>query len=598
MAKILVVVPKEYLKDIALEAINILEIDADVLLSDVMSMDDVVEKINKSGAKIVVARGYQATYLEENTSYCIVPICLTSNEVALLIKKACQIAQKKRPNITLFGYKNTFGDISHLDEIFDANIKLEILKDDENIKLEEAKRDNVDVIIGGNKVVRLAKEKNIEAIFCDSSMDSMINALKTAKGMLRTIDNELKNYPQFNTLLDVSFNQIYQINRMHQVEMANKSAQNYIGFDVISKNINDIFEGIDISAIDDMFLGKIEIYQGVLEYEKDILNYTLVPVIFESTVKELILSISIVSHATTARKQDFVKGYVASASFQSIQTKSDDLKNTIRLAKLLSVESDPIFISSSCGLDKDNMAEAIHNFSPRKNGPFIRINCYYREDEMEDLIFNKALDKANSGTLTLIGFNHLSKRIQNRIFYSYVSKGDSFDLNEDNKYDVRFIFVSDKSLKELNVDNEITDELFYYLKPFELQIPPLNSRYEDLLSIIKDGFDSYILKYKKNIKVDNEVIEYLAHLNWDGNDIELMQNIKYIVLETSSKILSIEFVKKCMVKKNIDETTNTNVYDPILNAYYKYNGNRTKMAKELDISTTTLWRKLKKYNLE
>ncbi len=598
MAKILVVVPKEYLKDIALDAINTLEIDADVLLSDVMSMDDVVEKINKSGAKIVVARGYQATYLEENTPYCIVPICLTSNEVALLIKKACQIAQKKRPNITLFGYKNTFGDISHLDEIFDANIKLEILKDDENIRLEEAKRDNVDVIIGGNKVVRLAKEKNIEAIFCDSSMDSMINALKTAKGMLRTIDNELKNYPQFNTLLDVSFNQIYQINRMHQVEMANKSAQNYIGFDVISNNINDIFEGIDISAIDDMFLGKIEIYQGVLEYEKDILNYTLVPVIFESTVKELILSISIVSHATTAHKQDFVKGYVASASFQSIQTKSDDLKNTIRLAKLLSVESDPIFISSSCGLDKDNMAEAIHNFSPRKNGPFIRINCYYREDEMEDLIFNKALDKANSGTLTLIGFNHLSKRIQNRIFYSYVSKGDSFDLNEDNKYDVRFIFVSDKSLKELNVDNEITDELFYYLKPFELQIPPLNSRYEDLLSIIKDGFDSYILKYKKNIKVDNEVIEYLAHLNWDGNDIELMQNIKYIVLETSSKILSIEFVKKCMVKKNIDETTNTNVYDPILNAYYKYNGNRTKMAKELDISTTTLWRKLKKYNLE
>ena len=248
MAKILVVVPKEYLRDIALDAIKTLEVNADVILSDVMSMDEVIQKITKSKAKIVVARGYQATYLEENTPFTIVPICLTSNEIALLIKKACEIAQKKRPNITLFGYKNTFGDISHLDEVFDANIKLEMLNDDESIKLEEAKRDMVDVVIGGNKVVRLAKEKNMEAIFCDSSIDSIINALKTAKNMSFTIDNELKNYPQFNTLLDVSFNQIYQLNRMHQIELANKSAQNYIGYDIIGKNIEDVFDSIDIKS--------------------------------------------------------------------------------------------------------------------------------------------------------------------------------------------------------------------------------------------------------------------------------------------------------------------------------------------------------------
>ena len=295
MAKILVVVPKEYLRDIALDAIKTLEVNADVILSDVMSMDEVIQKITKSKAKIVVARGYQATYLEENTPFTIVPICLTSNEIALLIKKACEIAQKKRPNITLFGYKNTFGDISHLDEVFDANIKLEMLNDDESIKLEEAKRDMVDVVIGGNKVVRLAKEKNMEAIFCDSSIDSIINALKTAKNMSFTIDNELKNYPQFNTLLDVSFNQIYQLNRMHQIELANKSAQNYIGYDIIGKNIEDVFDSIDIKVIDEMFLRKLEIYQGVLEYQKDILNYTLVPVILENVVKELILSVSITS---------------------------------------------------------------------------------------------------------------------------------------------------------------------------------------------------------------------------------------------------------------------------------------------------------------
>ena len=96
MAKILVVVPKEYLRDIALDAIKTLEVNADVILSDVMSMDEVIQKITKSKTKIVVARGYQATYLEENTPFTIVPICLTSNEIALLIKKACEIAQKKR----------------------------------------------------------------------------------------------------------------------------------------------------------------------------------------------------------------------------------------------------------------------------------------------------------------------------------------------------------------------------------------------------------------------------------------------------------------------------------------------------------------------
>lgn len=91
-----------------------------------------------------------------------------------------------------------------------------------------------------------------------------------------------------------------------------------------------------------MFLRKLEIYQGVLEYQKDILNYTLVPVILENVVKELILSVSIVSHTFNVNKEDYTNGYVATASFQSIQTKSEDYKNTIRLAKLLSVESDPL----------------------------------------------------------------------------------------------------------------------------------------------------------------------------------------------------------------------------------------------------------------
>lgn len=153
---------------------------------------------------------------------------------------------------------------------------------------------------------------------------------------------------------------------MHQIELANKSAQNYIGYDIIGKNIEDVFDSIDIKVIDEMFLRKLEIYQGVLEYQKDILNYTLVPVILENVVKELILSVSIVSHTFNVNKEDYTNGYVALASFQSIQTKSEDYKNMIRLAKLLSVESDPLFISSGCGLDKENISEAIHNFSQRK----------------------------------------------------------------------------------------------------------------------------------------------------------------------------------------------------------------------------------------
>lgn len=55
---------------------------------------------------------------------------------------------------------------------------------------------------------------------------------------------------------------------MHQIELANKSAQNYIGYDIIGKNIEDVFDSIDIKVIDEMFLRKLEIYQGVLEYQK------------------------------------------------------------------------------------------------------------------------------------------------------------------------------------------------------------------------------------------------------------------------------------------------------------------------------------------
>lgn len=587
MKRISIVLPKEYLVDLAKEALNKLNIDADIFLCDSNNISEVIKKVHNT--KILIARGYQALYFKEHTNIPIVNICLTSNEIALLIKRAKEIINKEDVHIALIGYQNTFGDISHLDEVFDVKLSMyTIYNQNEEECLSNAINDNVDIVIGGNKIVNLCSNLNIKSLFCDSTLDSILNALIIAKKMDETLEYESLNNNQINTLLDVSFNQIYQLDIHHNIEMANNSAIYYLNCnitDLVGKKIEDIFTNLEYDIIESIINKEIEVFKGAINYNNDILNYTIVPILTVDTITKVIVSINLISKNT---KTNYNNNLV---TFLNIKTKSETFKKNIRLAKLISYSDKPAFIHSPIGLESDELALAIHNFSKNNNNRVIKI---IGNSDLDYTIFDKVINIDKNCTIIINKFESLNLSFQYYIYYNFIIK-DKNNINYIDK-NYRFIFISNDSLDILHLNNLIIDELYYLLSCFEINIPKLNDRYEDLINYIKEFVLEFTESEKKNLIISEETIIYLTKFNYEGNLIQLKQFIKYLILFSPTKVLKNDFIKESYNK--IFKEKSKDILDPIIITYNKYNGNRKKMAEELGISTTTLWRKLKKYNLE
>lgn len=256
-------------------------------------------------------------------------------------------------------------------------------------------------------------------------------------------------------------------------------------------------------------------------------------------------------------------------------------------------------------------------------GPFVSINVrgVDQEKQMQALFGGEpgevkkeqevqgALGMANHGTLLINGIERLTPQVQYMIYRifqpGYMSKPDFFAVDN---LDVRIIACTHRNLKLLMEEEKFNRELFYFLQGLTLEIPSLTERKEDLGECVDQYILKYSQKYNKYLKLTEGGREKLLSLTWEGNLIQIQSFCERLVLEAE--------------KRNIGESDVGNLYDslyPLVRrvkggeqvvVYHskeavelaellkKHNGSRALVARELGISTTTLWRRMKKFGIE
>lgn len=317
-------------------------------------------------------------------------------------------------------------------------------------------------------------------------------------------------------------------------------------------------------------------------------------------------------------------------SFSNILGNNAKFREVINLAKDMAHSDINILIKGESGTGKELFARAIHMASGRE-GYFVPINCSAIPNELiESELFGYAggaftgalkegrigkIELANNGTLFLDEIGDMPLNMQPKIL-RVLEDGEITPIGSEKsiKVDIRVIAASNKDLERMVELGTFRKDLYYRLNSVIIEIPPLRDRRDDIPFLANRFVQDYCMEYGVNIlNFSNEVMDAFMEHDWEGNVRELKNIIERMVIlarNNKSHVIDINLLPDNMLKNRINRIgKRKNSYDlntvvreierkTILNALERTGYNKLKAAKLLNIPRSTLYFKMKKYNIK
>ena len=279
-----------------------------------------------------------------------------------------------------------------------------------------------------------------------------------------------------------------------------------------------------------------------------------------------------------------------------------------------------VLITGESGTGKELIARAVHFNGKRKNYPFIPVDCAsIPETLIESELFghekgaytgalNKKIGKfelSNCGTIFLDEIGNLKMEVQSKLLR--ILQEQEFTRvggNEKIKVDVRIISATNAVLEDLIKEKKFREDLFYRLNVVPINLPPLRTRKDDLPLLTQHFLNIYNKKFKKELTISKDAMNYFNHYKWPGNVRELENTIQRLVLTCSSNMITAADIPDNITQIENDDITSKIKPGITLDNAEKIvikeslianNLNISKTAKILGVTRKTLHNKLDKY---
>lgn len=348
----------------------------------------------------------------------------------------------------------------------------------------------------------------------------------------------------------------------------------------------------------------------------------------------VIHDISEIKQLTTElqKAKQMIRNLEATYTFDDIIGDSPEMMIAIEQAKIGAKTPATVLLRGESGTGKELFAHAIHNESDRRHYKFIRVNCAaLSESVLESELFGyeegaftgakaggkKGLfEEANHGSIFLDEIGELSLAMQAKLLRVLQEKeivrvGGTTPI----PLDVRIITATNVNLEKAVTNKKFREDLYYRLNRLPIYIPSLKERMSDLPKLV----DHIIVKvnqlYGRNVKsISESALEKLKKYDWPGNIRELENVISraIIFMDVTEEVIQYHHLpnlteqtkQTTTIQPNINKTKTLQEameqYEKefIYNVYKENNFNKTKTAKQLNISVRNLYYKIKKYNLD
>lgn len=301
--------------------------------------------------------------------------------------------------------------------------------------------------------------------------------------------------------------------------------------------------------------------------------------------------------------------------FYGIVGTSKPMQEIYSLITEVSNSDATIMIVGETGTGKELIANAVYLTSKRKNNKFVKVNCAvlppqllaselfgHSKGAFTDAVKDRIgrFEYADGGTIFLDEIAEIPIQMQLQLL-RIIQEGSFERLGESQtrKVDVRIIAATNVNIKQAIENGTFREDLYYRLNVIPIEVPPLRNRREDIPHLVNHFIKKFALLYSKEFtQIDDKGMDLLYKYEWRGNVRELENAIEYAVIRCKSSdtlcACSLPVYLRndlnCINKKN---HTSDPTQSEIIRLLELHQWNRSKVAKELNINRSTLWRKLK-----
>ena len=304
-------------------------------------------------------------------------------------------------------------------------------------------------------------------------------------------------------------------------------------------------------------------------------------------------------------------------SFGDIVSRNPRMLEIFKILPEVASSDATVLIVGESGTGKELLAQAIHDLSPRREGPLVKVNCAaVPETLLESELFgyvkgaftDAKRDKpgrfklAEGGTMFLDEIGDMPLALQAKLLRVLESKEyEPLGATHTERADVRVLAATNKDLEGMVKEGTFREDLFYRLNVFKIELPPLRERKEDIPLLLEHFIERFNRKTGKEIKgLTEEALRLLLDHPWPGNVRELQNVIEHAFILCKDRWIKPEHLPQYLQappstppRGSLREVER----ELIEKALRRHGGNITEAARELGIHRTTLWRKLKRYHL-
>lgn len=311
-------------------------------------------------------------------------------------------------------------------------------------------------------------------------------------------------------------------------------------------------------------------------------------------------------------------------SIDTIISESKQIKKSIELAKKVAASDTTVLLTGETGTGKEVFAQAIHQESNRRNKSFVAINCSAISKELLESEFfghkagafsgairdhNGLFSEANNGTIFLDEIGEMPLGLQAKLL-RVIETSEFFKVGESKptKIDVRIIAATNRDLQKEIESGNFREDLFYRISAFQIALPPLRERINDIELLAYYFLRLFSSKANKKIeKFSDDFISALKQYQWKGNIRELRNVIERCVILAESTVITTDLLPVEINQNSIPSSKNKAISAFELASAEKLhiqkvlnytNGNKTETARLLNIALTTLYRKLSEYQID
>ena len=617
MIEVLVIVPYEELLHEYEEAIAKAHDPRVHFTTSFMYGTDARNLSRASDYDIIVVRGMTSRALSEKyPETTIVDIKMDAFDVSSALLEA----KKKFPGIRKIGLilpSSSICSASILTELLGIEVVMREVRGEEHMEstLREMVKEGCEVFIGGLTLKRVSEKMGLEYVHIKTGPSAIESSIKDAITAAHILDRERSRLGFMKSLVNNTPDSLFIIDDKGKITAANHAASSFFRRpNLVGMDAKDLFPLEIYSVCDD-----VEVVQTIGDQTVLITEH---PVHIEGEKRATYVSLRLVEDIRRTEKKIRSKlqekGLTAKYSFSDIVTEQVEMKQLVAKALRYAHVEGNVLLTGETGTGKELFVQSMHNASPRRDKPFVAVNCAALSEQLlESELFGYTegsftgaqkggktglFELAQGGTIFLDEIGEMPIRFQAKLLRVIQEReirkigGDEFI-----PVDVRIMSATNQNIPDLIEKGLFRRDLYYRINLLTLHIPPLRERLDDIPAIFK----RFVERKSKALNivppmVEKDALECLKGYSWPGNIRELRNVAERAVIFSSSNCITRDTLKEIDVsvgeKKASEEKKIPLTSEELYRRYVESGLTLNDFALSIGISRTTLWRKFKVLN--